>query len=142
MNKTPLQGALWRETIYKALDDSIVAIAPAGRNPYEWMASKLWPTKPDKTRYARLKACLDPHQENTNFNPDELLHILAAEDEAEVVIVIKYLMDALNRNIGEKCAPKSPKTLLLERQAALAAEMARVQREMDLADQAELRAVK
>lgn len=143
MTTNPSQKPLWIEHIYKALDDSIIAAAPENRNPYEWMADLLWHSKNERTRYARIKACLDPDQESTNFNPEEMIFILEKEEEVGEIISQSYICDRLNRCLGEKRAPKSAKTILLERQAALVAEQARLQREIDRADaEAALKLVK
>lgn len=142
MSQKPEQELLWKEDAYKAFDDSICSSVPNKRNAYEHMGRLLWPTRGERTRYSRIKACLDPSQESTNFTLEELVFILNYEDAAGVEIAISFINDSVNRKLGEKKAPRSPRSILLERQAEHIAEAARLQHKIDCLDvDTELKAV-
>lgn len=134
MNQKPEQEPLWKEDAYKAFDDSICASVPSKRNAYEYMARLLWPTKTERTRYSRIKACLDPSQESTNFTLEEVVFILNYEDASGVEIAISFLNESVNRKLGDKNAPRSPRSILFDRQAEYMAEVARLQRDIDRID--------
>ena len=136
MTQKPVQKPLWSEHIYKALDDTICALAPENTNAYQWFGCLLWPDKAEPTAYSRCKACLDPQQESTNFSPSEFLFILEKESQADLEITHKFTCDKIGRHVGEKKAPKSPKTILLEQQAEALAYAASIQRDIDRIDAA------
>lgn len=133
MSKNPNQAPLWTEDFLKALDDVIRA-----RSSYQKVAGELWPGI--KTGYNKLKNKLSPdHHER--FNEDDIIALLKIGREIGCHTALYHLCDEVGYERPMVAAPKSPRTELLEKQAALAAEAARIQREIDRLDAAPLKVV-
>ena len=151
MTTKQYQEELWPELsidsisddIYIALAASIEDIAPENRHPCQWIGQQLWPDKNADTQYARAKACLDPKQKSTNFTITEIIYILKREDVIGIDHTYWQIASEVDRKIGEKVAPKSPKATILENISRLSAALGSAQRELDRLDAAaELQAVK
>lgn len=118
------QNPLFTESIYTALDDIVRACGG-----YKKVAGILWPKK--STGYASLKNKLNV-EHHEKFDLEELLQLLSMGREAGCHTAIYFLADETGYERPKIAAPKSPKALLLERQAKLAVELSRLQEEIDL----------
>ena len=129
------QNPLFTEDFLTALDDVVRAVGT-----YQQVAGRLWPCQ--KTAYNRLKNKLNPdHHEQ--FHPDEVIGLLKIGRDIGCHTAIYHLCDEAGYERPREAAPKSPRTVILERQAELASEQARLQRDLDRIDTADmLKAVK
>lgn len=135
MNTKPRQDALWTEDFLSALDDVVRA-----RGSYQQVAGEIWPHT--KTAYNKLKNCLNPdHHEK--FGPDEIIALLRIGREIGCHTAMFHLCRETGYENPKEAAPRSAETEILERQASLRTEDARLSRELDRVRAAQaLKAVK
>lgn len=108
---------------------------------FEAAGRDLWPTKTRHAAGAWLSDCLNPERPaKLDLEDIEALHRMARD--AGVHTAAGQFMAAVGYERPQVAAPKSPRTQLLEKQANLAAQQLRVQRDLDRLSQAELKAVR
>lgn len=117
----------WRDAL-RHLVKSLGGVEAAGAD--------LWPTKTRKAAGGDLSDCLNPER-NRKLDLEEIEALLRMGRDAGIDCGMHILCDRTSYERPQPATPKSPKTLLLERQAALAAEAAHLQREIDRIDGAD-----
>lgn len=101
----------------------------------ETVGANLFPNKTRKAAGTWLSDCLNPERP-AKLDLEDIEALLHLGRERGVHCGIHILCDHVGYTRPQQAAPKSPKTLLLEKQAALAAQAAHVQREIDRLDAA------
>ncbi len=131
MTRNPLNC----DSIHQALDELVCAIG-GDKSPYKNIGGELWPSKTQDTAYARLKASLDPNQEQ-KFSPEEMLYLLRRGRQSGVHVLAMYIMQEAGYEIPVPAAPNSPRVEIMERMKALTDEQLQLAKELELLDREE-----
>lgn len=103
---------------------------------------EVWPSKTREAAGSWLSDCLS-RTRDAKLDLEEILLILKMGRERGLHCGNYTLQDSIGYERPSEAALKSPKTLLLEKQAQLAADVAKIQRDIDRIDAASaLKAVK
>lgn len=102
----------------------------------ETVGAELWPHKTRKAAGGMLSDCLNPDRPN-KLDLEEVEALIRMGRDAGVHCGLQILCDRTSYERPQPTTPKSPKALLLEKQAAIAAEAVRLQQEIDRIDGAD-----
>jgi len=127
----PQQDELFHEDWREALRHVVKALGGV-----EAVGADLWPHKTRKAAGNLLSDCLNPERAN-KLDLEEIQALIQMGRSHGIHCGIHLLCDLTSYERPQPATPKSPKTLLLEKQAAIAAEAARLQREIDRIDSAD-----
>ena len=100
---------------------------------YEAVGADLWPSKSRKAAGSWLYDCLNIDRP-AKLDLEDVEALLRLGRDRGCHVAMHMLADGTNYERPAAVAPKSPRAELLERQAAHAAEIARLQREIDRFD--------
>ena len=129
------------ELFHEDWRDSLAHLVKA-MGGFEAVGADLYPNKTRKAAGNWLSDCLNAERA-AKLDLDDIEALLRMGRDRGIHCAMFKLADCTNYERPKAAAPKSPKTELLERQAVLAAEQARLQRELDRLNAGEmLRAVK
>lgn len=124
------QGNLFPEDFCDALRDTAKAYGGVDAT-----GAALFPNKARSAAGRWLSDCLNPERP-AKLCPDDLLRLIQLGREINVHTAMYYLADATGYERPRVATPKSPKQQLLEKQAALMQEAARLQEDIDRIDDA------
>ena len=121
-------------SIHQALDELICAIG--GKNPHRTIGIELWPTKAPDTAYSRLKASLDPNQDQ-KFSPEEVMYLLHRGRLAGHHFATAYLLYEIGYEPPIPAAPTSARVEIMEKMKALTDKQLQLAKDLELLDQDE-----
>lgn len=128
MTQEPLFHEDWRDSLRH------VVKALGG---FEAVGADLFPNKTRKSAGNWLSDCINPERP-AKLDLEDIEALLRLGREQGVNTATFHLCDSIGYTRPQLAAVKSPKTLLMEKDAALAAQRAEIQREIDRLESAEL----
>lgn len=120
----------WRDSL-RHLVKALGGVEVAGKD--------LFPNKTVKAAGSWLSDCLNPERP-AKLDLEEVEVLLRMGRENGINTGMHFLCDGVGYDRPHPSTPKSPKSLLLEKQVALAKESAQIQREIDRLDAVSLTA--
>ena len=100
---------------------------------HEAVGAEIWPHRTRKAASGLLSDCLNPDRPN-KLDLEEIEALLRMGRDEGIHCGLQILCDRTSYERPQPTTPKSPKALLLERQAAIAAEAVRIQHDIDRID--------